>query len=79
MAKEETKVTSLPRSLTTNIHEVEQESIIVNIDGWRIRAYFDSTLTQEDKEKYKVGNLVDLQYLGDLKDIHSIKLLKLKK
>jgi hypothetical protein len=79
MAKEETKTVLAPKSLTTTIHEVEQESIIVNIDGWRIRAYFDSTLKQEDKEKYNVGNLVEIQYLGDLKDIHSIKLLKLKK
>jgi hypothetical protein len=79
MAKEEAKTTLVPKSLTTEIHEVEQESIIVNIEGWRIRAYFDSTLKQEDKEKYNVGNLVEIQYLGDLKDIHSIKLLKLKK
>lgn len=79
MAKEETKTTNVSKTLMTQIHDVEQESIIVNIDGWRIRAYFDSTLKQEDKEKYNVGNLVEIQYLGDLKDIHSIKLLKLKK
>jgi hypothetical protein len=76
MAKYE--VPNVVSTLSTVVQEVEQESIIINIDGWRIRAYFDATLKQEKKEKYTEGSTVEIKYTGDLSDIHSVKLLKLK-
>ncbi|MNF89823.1 hypothetical protein D3C84_723620 [compost metagenome] len=60
------------------IHEVEEKSVIVNIQGWRIRAYFDKSLTEDQKSKYTLGRTITVEYTGDIEDIHSIKLLPLK-
>jgi hypothetical protein len=77
MAKEEAKKPII-NSIILPIHEVEDDAVIVNIDGWRIRAYFDQSLTKEDKEKYALSQEIEVYYTGDLKNIHSIKLLMLK-
>lgn len=60
------------------IHEVEEKAIIVNIQGWRIRAYFDKSLTKAQKEAYTLGRSVTISYTGNIEDVHSVKLLPLK-
>ncbi|MNG27320.1 hypothetical protein D3C84_1124240 [compost metagenome] len=60
------------------IHEIEEKSVIINIQGWRIRAYFDNSLKKEQKELFTVGRTITVEYTGDIEDIHSIKLLPLK-
>ena len=60
-----------------DVHEVEEQSVIVNIQGWRIRAYFDKALTEEQKAHYSKGRIT-VEYTGDIEDVHSIKLLPLK-
>jgi hypothetical protein len=77
MAKEEAKK-PIVNTIILPIHEVEDDAVIVNIDGWRIRAYFDQSLTKEDKEKYALSQEIEIKYTGELKNIHSIKLLTLK-
>lgn len=79
MAKDDAKqVKPNFNTLTLTIHDVEEDSVIVNINGWRMRAYFDQLLTKKDKEKFTVSKEIEVNYTGELADIHSVKLLKLK-
>lgn len=79
MAKDEvTQVKQIFNTIFLPIHEVEVDSVIVNINGWRMRAYFDQSLTKKDKENYTLSKEIEVNYTGDLADIHSVKLLKLK-
>ncbi|MBD1379217.1 hypothetical protein [Metabacillus arenae] len=71
-AKKVVNVIELP------IHEVEEKAVIVNIQGWRIRAHFDESLNEKKKESYTLGRTIPVEYTGDIEDIHSIKLLPLK-
>lgn len=59
--------------------EVESDAIIVVIDGWRMRVYFDKALSKSDKESIVAGKVVNVEYEGDIKNVHSLKLLPLKK
>lgn len=59
-------------------HEVEKNAIIVSIDGWRMRVYFDKNMSKTRKEGIKKGQTFTVEYTGELKDIHSVKLLPLK-
>lgn len=56
------------------IFEVEQESFITLIDGWRIRVYFDP----KQKESYRIGQLIEVEHEGELNKPHSIRFKKLK-
>lgn len=58
------------KTLKAFVHEVEKDSIIVNIQGWRMRVYGKDL-------NIGVGREVPINYTGDLKDIHSIKLIEL--
>lgn len=69
----EKKVFSLDKEtkqLKAIVHEVEDNSIIVNVQGWRMRVYGKNL-------NVGVGREVEINYTGDLKDIHSIKLIDL--
>lgn len=57
------------------IHEVEDASIIVNVDGWRMRIYFDK---DANKDIYRVGQTVVAKYYGDIEKVHSVRFEKLK-
>jgi hypothetical protein len=64
------------REAVFEVHEVEENSLIINIDGWRMRVYFDESLTKEQKQQF--GRLINVRYFGDLEDVHSLKFLPLK-
>jgi hypothetical protein len=72
--KEEAKVEQ-PKEIELVVHEVQDNAIIVNIDGWRMRVYFDEGV---EKDKFKFGQSVLVKYLGDIEDPHSIRFEKLK-
>lgn len=57
------------------IYEVEDESVIVNVDGWRIRLHFDKGV---NKENFRVGQSIIAEYKGDIGNVHSIRFEKLK-
>jgi hypothetical protein len=76
MAKEFTKtVVELPKEAVLTVHEVEDNGVIVNVDGWRMRVYFDKGVT---KEGFHYGKEIVVNYFGDISDVHSIKFEKLK-
>lgn len=57
------------------IHEVEEKSVIVNVNGWRMRLYFDQDV---DKNKFRYGQTIVAKYTGDIEDVHSIRFEKIK-
>jgi hypothetical protein len=71
--KVETTV-ELPKETELAIHEVEENSVIVNVQGWRMRVYFDENT---DKEQFRYGQTIIVNYLGDIENPHSIKFEKL--
>ncbi|AZV43728.1 hypothetical protein BAOM_3119 [Peribacillus asahii] len=56
------------------IHEVEEKSVIVNLDGWRMRVYFD----KDFKGHVSKGTTIKVKYTGDIENPHSVKFEKLK-
>lgn len=62
------------KSITLSIHEVEEDAVIVNIEGWRMRIYFEEAY----KETLKAGGLIEAKFTGELKNPHSIKFRRLK-
>jgi hypothetical protein len=61
------------------ILEVDGDSaIIVSVNGWRMRVYFDQSLNKEQKEKFHVNHEAEVKYFGDIEDVHSLRLLPLK-
>jgi hypothetical protein len=72
--KETTKVEIL-KEVELIIHEVQDNAIIVNVEGWRMRVYFDANAK---KEKFSYGQTVLVKYFGDIENPHSIRFEKLK-
>lgn len=68
VAKTKTSETQILKAV---VHEVEKGSIIVNVQGWRMRVYGENL-------DVGVGREVEISYTGDLKDIHTVKLIGLK-
>jgi len=71
------------KTFKTQIFEIEDNSIIIGIDGWRIRYYFDLDAKilyeiKNNKDNYK-GRMIELQYIGDLNDVFTLKRLPIKK
>jgi hypothetical protein len=64
-----------PKEIDLVIHEVQENAIIVNVQGWRMRVYFD---TNFNPENLRYGQTVSVKYLGDIEDPHSIRFEKLK-
>lgn len=79
MAKkfEPAKVEEKPEIKKTKlqIHEIEKDAAIVNVDGWRIRVYFGKDFS---KEGISQGREIEVSYEGDINDVHSLKFHKLK-
>lgn len=48
--------------------KAESDAIIVNVEGWRMRIFFDNDL----KNKPTKGQLVTVKYTGDINDAHSV-------
>lgn len=71
--KKEVKLETKEIELT--VHEVESDAVIVNVDGWRVRVYFEENTTIV---KPSYGQKVRVQYTGDIEDVHSIKFEKIK-
>lgn len=68
------KITEKVKPIELEIHDVEENAIIVNIQGWRMRVYF------EDGYELLVGKggLISVEYTGDINDAHTVKFKKLK-
>lgn len=62
------------KKISLAIHDIEDNAIIVNIDGWRMRVYFEHEV---DKKQFRIGQNVDVNYTGDIKNPHSIKFKKI--
>jgi hypothetical protein len=71
---EEVKV-ELPKEIQLVIHEVEDFAIIVNVQGWRMRVYYDVDFKSEN---LRYGQTVSVKYLGDIEDAHTVQFEKLK-
>jgi hypothetical protein len=71
---EEVKV-ELPKEIQLVIHEVEDFAIIVNVQGWRMRVYYDVDFNSEN---LRYGQTISVKYLGDIEDAHTVQFEKLK-
>jgi hypothetical protein len=64
-----------PKEVELVIHEVQDNAIIVNVQGWRMRVYFDVDFNPEN---LRYGQTVLVKYLGDIEDARTIQFEKLK-
>lgn len=65
------EIKDLPKRTVLTIVEKEDDAFIVNLEGWRMRIYFDKDFKQQGKE-------IEVSYFGDLNDPHSVRFEKLK-
>lgn len=65
------------KSTEFKVLEIEDASAILDVLEWRIRVNFDESLTKEQKEKIRVGMFLTVKYIGDLKDVHSLRIQRL--
>jgi hypothetical protein len=75
ISKVEIKEVKQPKEIELVVHEVEDNAIIVNVDGWRMRVYFEEGT---DKGRFGYGQTILVKYFGDIKNPHSIKFEKIK-
>jgi hypothetical protein len=76
IAKEETVVVEeQPKQVEIKIDEVENFAIIVNVQGWRMRVYYDVDFNYENLRQ---SQFITVSYLGDIEDPFSIQFEKLK-
>ena len=68
---EETVVEEL-QEVELDVLEVEENAVIVKVDGWRMRVYFD------ENYKYDQGKIVKAKFYGDINDAHTVRFEKLK-
>lgn len=69
------KITEKVKEASLIVQEVESDAVIVAVDGWRMRVYFD--------EKAQVlvpraGNSIKVRYTGDIENPHTVRFEKLK-
>lgn len=57
--------------MVSTIVNIEEKSAIILVDGWRMRIYGNI-------KGLKLGQNIQVEYTGDIKNVHSIKLLPLK-
>jgi hypothetical protein len=72
--KEET-VVEQSKQVDLIIQEVEDFAIIVKVQGWRMRVYFEEGFSGENLRN---GQLMTVNYFGDIEDPFSIRFEKLK-
>lgn len=81
VAKKETKLevkleTELDiKEAELTVIEVEKSSVIVNVNGWRMRVYFAENTVST---KPNVGQKIKVQYTGNIEDVHSVTFEKLQ-
>jgi hypothetical protein len=76
ISKDETVVVEeQPKQVEIKIDEVEDFAIIVNVQGWRMRVYYDIDFNYENLRQ---GQHITVSYLGDIEDPFSIRFEKLK-
>jgi hypothetical protein len=68
---EETVVEELQEA-ELDVLEVEEQAVIVKVDGWRMRIYF------EENYEYTQGRKVLAKFYGDINDAHTVRFEKLK-
>jgi plastocyanin domain-containing protein len=60
------------KEVELEVLEREEGSVIVKVNGWRMRVYFDG------KDKDSIPNKILVKYTGDIEDAHTVKFEKLK-
>lgn len=55
--------------------KIEEKAIIINLNGWRMRAYFEK---DAEKEGISLGSFVELEHYGDADKPHKVEFLKIK-
>lgn len=63
------------KEIELEIHEIEDMSVIVNVDGWRMRIYFDDNVK---KDNFRMNQKVVAKFKGNREDVHSIRFEKIK-
>lgn len=63
------------KSSVLTVVKVEEVSVIVIVDGWRMRIYFEDGV---DRTLFSTGKQIEVKYTGDIDDVHSLKFEKLK-
>jgi len=69
------KVEKVLNTTVLPIHQVEEDAVIVNVNGWRMRVYFDKGA---NKEFYSLGKEIEFKYYGDIDNPHEVKFEKIK-
>jgi hypothetical protein len=75
ISKETTVIEEQPKQTELVIQEVEDFAIIVNIQGWRMRVYYD---VDYNYENLRQSQFITVSYFGDIEDPHSVQFEKLK-
>lgn len=70
-----TVVEEQPKQVDLVVQEVEDFAIIVNVQGWRMRVYYDVDFNYEN---IRNGQAITVYYYGDIEDPFSIRFEKLK-
>ncbi|MBL4950984.1 hypothetical protein JK635_01860 [Neobacillus sp. YIM B02564] len=60
------------KEVELDVLEKEENAVIVKVDGWRMRVYFDKDF------KGIINNKVTAKYTGDIKNVHTVVFKKLK-
>lgn len=77
MADSKNKIEEKPllNTSTLIITKIEDESVIVLVDGWRMRIYFEKEV---DKSDYYVGKEITVSHYGNIQNPHEVKFQKIK-
>lgn len=65
----------LIKSISLKILEVEKESVIVKVCGWRRRVYYDNSFDSSILNKNKT---IEVKYKGDIANPAEVEFLKIK-
>ena len=71
------EITPEIKSAQFKVLKKEDNCAILSVLGWRMRVYFDETLIEDQISKVTNGKYITVDYIGDLKDVFSVKLQKL--
>lgn len=77
-SKPEQPKVETPKVAELTVVRVEDDAVIVRVDGWKMRTYFDKSLSENNKAKLGTGRVIKVEYLGDITNAHTVTLLPLK-
>jgi hypothetical protein len=66
------------KTTTLQVVKLEKDAVIVLVNGWRMRVFFDKDLPKEDIAKLNVGRTILVEYVGNLEDVHTLEFKPLK-